>query len=300
MLNQVNLSDIRSFVFIAQLGNFTKAAEALSVSRSHVSRQISSLEAQMGVTLLIRTTRTLKLTEAGKAFYQQCEQALHSIDQALLAAVDDIEAIRGEIRINCVGGYLGEELIAQIATDFMELHPDVSIFLDFSSHRIDLIEDDFDIAFRMGKLEDAGFVARKIMDVQISTLASPTYLKQQGRPTHPRDLTQHHCLTGSVTRWSFVSNDNGEKVDVPIKGRLQCKNGRVLVKGALTNNGIIRVPTIYCTEEMAQGQLEEVFTQWHIPHVEFSAIYHKDRYQPKRLRAFIDFAKAQFDKLKSH
>ncbi|KOO11345.1 LysR family transcriptional regulator, partial [Vibrio xuii] len=151
----MNLADIRSFVLIIQLGNFTKAAEALNVSRSHVSRQISQLEAQMGVTLLLRTTRTLKLTDAGKVFFQRCEQALNDIDQALLAAVDNVDQIRGLIKVNSVGGYLGEEIIAPIATEFMKQHPNVAIQLEFSSHRVDLVEEQFDIAFRMGKLEDS-------------------------------------------------------------------------------------------------------------------------------------------------
>ncbi|USD43169.1 LysR family transcriptional regulator [Vibrio sp. SCSIO 43135] len=297
MINQINLADIRSFVLIAKLGNFTKAAEELEVSRSHVSRQISNLEAQMGVTLLIRTTRTLKLTDAGNAFYQQCEQSLHGIDQALLAAVDDVESVRGEIKINCVGGYLGEELIAQVASDFMFKHPDVSIDLDFSSHRVDLIEEDFDIAFRMGKLDDAGFVARKLLDIEMGTLASPKYLQRYGTPSHPKELAQHHCLTGSVKKWSFISSDDTQKVDTQVHGHLQCKNGRVLVKGALNGNGIIRVPTIYCQDEIAEGELQEVFEHWKIPTVDFSAIYPRDKYQPKRLRTFISFVKDYFDRL---
>ncbi len=104
MQTHINLADIRSFVLIAQLGNFTKAAEQLGVSRSHVSRQITNLEQQIGVTLLQRTTRTLNLTEAGKVLYKQCETALHNIDQAVMAVVDDVEDLRGDIRINCVGG----------------------------------------------------------------------------------------------------------------------------------------------------------------------------------------------------
>jgi len=295
MLNQINLADIRSFVLIAQLGNFTKAAEALDVSRSHVSRQISQLEKQMGVTLLIRTTRMLKLTEAGKAFYIQCEKALNEIDQALIAAVEDIEVLQGEIKINCVGGYLGEELIAQVASEFMRQHPQVTVNLDFSSHRVDLIEDDFDIAFRMGKLDDAGFIARKLMQVDMGTLSSPNYLKQYPSIDHPKQLNNHQCLTGSVKRWSFEHSSTKQTFDASISGHLQCKNGRVLVKGALNGNGIIRVPTIYCQQEIDEGQLVEVFKEWRVPSVDFSMIYHRDRYQPKRLKLFIEFVKTYFE-----
>ncbi|MDA0147886.1 LysR family transcriptional regulator [Vibrio sp. LaRot3] len=294
MINRIQLADIRSFVLIAQLGNFTKAAEALNVSRSHVSRQISALEKQMGVTLLIRTTRTLKLTQAGERFYKQCESALHSIDQALLAAVDDTEQVRGLIRVNCVGGYLGEEVIAQSIAEFMSLYPNVTIDLDFSSHRIDLIEDQFDVAFRMGNLEDSGFVAKHLLDVEMVTLASPLYIEKFGSPEHPKQLAQHSLLTGSVTRWSYQAIDSAQHYDLHVKGTLTCKNGRALIKSALAGNGIIRVPKVYCEQEIEQGLLVEVMPAWQIASVPFSALYHKDRYQPKRLRAFIEFVKQRF------
>jgi len=298
MLNQINLTDIRSFVLIAKLGNFTKAAEALSVSRSHVSRQIASLETEMGVTLLIRTTRTLRLTEAGQDFYHQCEQALERIDQALIAAVDDTQEVRGKIRVNCVGGYLGEEIVAPIVCQFIQQYPDIDISLDFSSHRVDLIEDEFDIAFRMGSLEDAGFIAKKLMDIEMGTLASPRYLQQYGRPSDPKSLGQHHCLVGSVIKWRFQDKaDSSKHSDVQIKGQMQCKNGRVLVQGALAGIGIIRVPKIYCQGHIESGELEEVFQDWLIPSVPFSAIYHKDKYQPRRLRMFIEFMKQAFEEM---
>lgn len=300
MLNSLNLADIRSFVLIAQLGSFTKAALALDVSRSHVSRQISNLESQMKVTLLIRTTRTLKLTEAGKLFYQQCEVALNGIEQAVLVAVDDVEKVQGEIRINCVGGYLGEDVIGQIACDFMKQYPETQVHLDFSSHRVDLLEEDFDIAFRMGQLDDSGFIARKLMTIEMSTLASPEYLKAKGIPSQPKDLNAHLCLTGSVKRWGYKHKVDNRDVEVAIKGHLQCKNGRVLVKGALNHQGIIRVPKVYCVEAIDEGKLVEVFEDWHIPSVAFSAIYHRDRYQPKRLRVFIDFVTAHFQNKLSH
>ncbi len=296
MLNNINLADIRSFVLIAQLGSFTKAAEALSVSRSHVSRQISALEAQMGVTLLTRTTRTLRLTPAGERFYQQCEKALNEIDQALMAAVDDTEQVRGLIRVNCVGGYIGEQIIARYVAEFMALYPKVQVQLDFSSHRVDLIEDEFDIAFRMGTLDDSNFIAKHLMDIEIVTLASPKYLQQFGEPIQPKDLVQHRCLLGSVKRWSYQSVKKTHlQQDVSLEGHLVSKNGQALVTGALLGNGIIRVPLMYCRDAVERGELVQVMPEWQIPSVPFSALYHRDKYQPKRLRSFIDFIKQSFE-----
>lgn len=293
-----NLMDIRSFVLIVELGNLTKAAEFLQVSRSHVSRQLSHLEKQMGVTLLIRTTRTLRLTDAGKGFYQQCQQALKLIDQATVEAIDDVQEMRGEIKINCVGGYLGEVLIADIVCKFMRKYHQINILLDFSSNRVDLIEDQFDIAFRMGKLDDASFIARTLISLEMATLASPEYFKHMGKPTHPKQLTEHNCLIGSVSKWTFQSTtEQQDQVDVTVTGHLSCKNGHLLVSGALAGNGIIRVPLIYCLKAFEEGLLVQVFDQWWIPNVDFSMIYHKDCFQTRRLRCFIDFVNEYFEAL---
>lgn len=296
MLNKVNLTDIRAFVLIAQLGNFTKAADAMNVSRSHVSRQISALESQLGVTLLTRTTRSLKLTYAGHRFHQQCEGALAQVEQALYAAVDDTEEVQGLIRVNSVGGHLGEDVIAEYIADFMRLYPKVSVDLDFSSPRIDLIEDQFDIAFRMGKLDDAGFIGKHLTNIDMVTLASPDYIAKNGEPAHPKDLLNHQVLRGSVTRWSFQScSDVDETFSVNVNARLACRNGRALVSGALKGNGIIRVPLMYCLDEVESGHLVSVLPEWQIPTVPFYAIYHRDKYQPKRLRTFIDYMKQRFE-----
>ncbi|MCL9773845.1 LysR family transcriptional regulator [Vibrio methylphosphonaticus] len=291
----VNLLDVRAFVLVANLGNFTKAAEALKVSRSHVSRQIQSLEKEMGVSLLIRTTRTMKLTQAGKALLASCDSALHSIDQAVHAAIDDIDTVKGRLNINCVGGYIGEELVAQYLSEFSLQYPDVSIELDFSSHRVDLLEEEFDIAIRMGDLPDANYVARHLIDIEMLTLASPNYLAKSAVVEHPRDLKRHNCLTGSVTKWQFVHRDSEEKLETTIHGRLNCKNGRVLVNSAKLGLGIIRVPAMYCQPEVDSKQLVPVFDKWGIKPVPLSLIYHRDRYQPKRIKECVAFLKTRFE-----
>lgn len=291
MLDRVNLTDVRSFVLVAELESFTKVAERLDVSRSHVSRQITRLEKDLGVTLLTRTTRNLKLTTEGKGLYQRCQSAFGNIDQALKISIEDTQELRGHLSVNCVGGYLGEEILVPLVNRFMGENPGVSITLDFSSHRVDLIADEFDVAFRMGELQDAGFIARKLFDIEMATLASPEYLKHYPELTHPRQLQQHRCLIGSVNRWSFVENATNDRFEIHVDGNLQCKNGRALVDGALHGNGVIRVPTLYCEQAILTGKLTHVFSDWHIPSVPFSMIYHRDKHRTARLAAFIEFVK---------
>ncbi|MFC5079459.1 HTH-type transcriptional regulator DmlR [Vibrio thalassae] len=292
--SSINLLDVRAFVLVANLGNFTKAAEALDVSRSHVSRQIQSLEKQMGVSLLIRTTRTMKLTEAGKALLSSCDVALQSIDQAVYAAIDDVEEVRGSIKINCVGGYIGEELVANYLAQFLLKYPEVHVELDFSSHRVDLLEDEFDLAIRMGELPDSNYIARHLTDIEMQTLASPDYLEQQPKLTHPRELKQHKCITGSVTKWRFVNRTSQEVFETSINGALKCKNGRVLINAAKCGLGLIRVPTLYCEQELQLGILKPVFEEWGIELVPLSVIYHRDKYQPRKIRECIQHLIACF------
>ncbi|WP_089139397.1 LysR family transcriptional regulator [Vibrio rumoiensis] len=299
MLNQINLGDVRTFVLIGELGSFTKAAEALEVSRSHVSKQITQLEKQMGVTLLIRTTRTLKLTDAGELFFNQCQNHLSGIEQAIHAAVDDVDQMRGHINLNCVGGHLGEDIIAPMVAKFMRQYPDITVNMDFSSHRIDLIKDDFDVAIRMGELEDAGFIGRQLLSLEMVTLASPEYLNHnRAALNHPKDLLSHNCLTGSVKKWHYQSLTKPiEDIDVTVSGQFECKNGRSLVNAALAGCGLIRVPKLYCQAEIEQAKLVEVMPEWKIPNVSLSVIYHKDRYQPKRLQALLKHFQQQFSQL---
>lgn len=293
--SDINLVDIRAFVVIAELGNFTQAAEALGCSRSHISKQLLSLETFLGVTLIVRTTRTQRLTDQGESFLLQCQQALHQIEQAVSMTVDSAERLKGNIYINCVGGFLGEEIVVALVNDFIQLYPDITIDLDFSSQRVDLIEDHFDVVFRMGELADSGLIARKLMDIKNCTLASPNYLAQHAIPAHPTLLNRHTCIVGSINHWRFAHKTNThESAEVAIKGSFRCKNGRAMKLSALAGNGIVRLPYLYCAEEISQHQLVEVFQDWHIPDTPFYVLYHKDKFQPERLKKFIQFTLDNF------
>ena len=167
MQTNSSLADIRTFVTIAEQGSFTKAAEVLQSSRAHVSRQLAQLEQQLGVQLIIRTTRAQRLTPVGEQFFQQCLNSLQTINQAVIAAKDDTEQLKGGICINCVGGVIGEDILTNIISEFNLQYPDIEVELDFSSPRVDLIAEAFDLVVRMGELEDSGLVARKLTDIKV-------------------------------------------------------------------------------------------------------------------------------------
>lgn len=206
MNKDISLPDIQAFVVIAKAGSFTKAAELLGCSRSYLSRQLNQLEAQLGVSLIIRTTRAQRLTPQGQVFYETCQQSLTKIASAVSGVVESANALSGTLNINCVGGYIGETLIMGLINAFLQDYPNIDINLDFDSRRVDLISGEFDFVFRMGSLEDSSLIARKLMDINIVTLATSGYLQRKGRPEHPRDLKHHNCITGSVKTWRFVSS----------------------------------------------------------------------------------------------
>ncbi|WP_407334410.1 LysR family transcriptional regulator [Enterovibrio sp. 27052020O] len=283
-----NLHDIRAFVAIAGSGSFSKAADKLGASRAHMSRQLSQLESRLGVQLIIRTTRSQRLTTAGEAFFTRCQAALMQIDDAISLASDDADQMKGSIAVNCVGGIIGESLIGDAIHQFCAAHRDIHVELDFSSERVDLIQSRFDLVVRMGALPDSLLIGREMGNINIGTYASPQYLAQNGRPNHPHDLQQHDCLTGSVTKWKYVNiQDAQQHIEVDVGGNLQCKNGHVLLNAALRGNGICRLPDLYCTEAVAEGKLEAVFMDWKVDNVPLYLLYHKDRHQPARLKALI-------------
>ncbi|WOT05559.1 LysR family transcriptional regulator [Shewanella youngdeokensis] len=296
MYQDLNLADVRAFTVIAELGSFTLAAEKLACSRSHLSKQLTQLEAYLGVTLITRTTRAQRLTDQGEFFYERCQHALDVMEQAVAKTVDNAQNLQGTININCVGGYIGEEIVTRLVNDFIGTHPNISINLDFSSQRVDLVLDHFDLVFRMGELEDSGLIARKLIDIKNCTLAAPRYLEHKGQPVHPKELHDHNCIIGSINHWSFLHNADAQlKAEVAITGKLRCKNGRVIKSSALAGHGIVRLPQLYCVDELSRGELVHVFDEWVIPDTPLYLLYNKDKFQPARLREFIGFTTSHFN-----
>ncbi|ROS05161.1 DNA-binding transcriptional LysR family regulator [Sinobacterium caligoides] len=302
MNNAPSLLDIRAFVAIAEQQSFTKAAEQLNISRAHLSRQLSALESTLGVQLIIRTTRSQRLTDSGERFFLECRQALSSVDRAVLETIEGEHSLSGTVNINCVGGLIGEEIVGGLLGEFMTLYPDIKLNLDFSSPRVDLIENAFDLVIRMGQLDDSNLVARRLTELPISIVASPAYLERQAPIKHPKSLAEHNCLTGSIRRWRFINAADANKTptEVNVSGNLQAKNGRALLQAALAGGGIVRLPTLYCQQYIEQGQLQPLFDQWHCESVPLYLLYHKNRYQPERLSKLISFLKQGFQARLDH
>ncbi|MDK2595639.1 LysR family transcriptional regulator [Pseudoalteromonas obscura] len=296
MNKSVSYSDIKSFLVLVESGSFTNAAETLRCSRSHISKQLTQLESDLGVSLLVRTTRTQHLTDAGEIFYDKCKQSFLGIESAIDRAKEQASSLSGKLKINSVGGYIGENIIGPLVSDFMKAHPEVSVVLDFSSQRVDLVSGEFDFVFRMGELFDSSLIARKLTDIEVGTFASPAYIEKYGRPAEPKSLVSHKCIAGSMNQWSFVHASSKARQNVSVNADLSCKNGRVMLHSALLGNGIIRVPNVYCSDEVQQGLLVPIFKNWQPEPTPFYLLYLKDKHQPARVIAFKDFVSMHFAK----
>ena len=288
----MDYSNLSVFVSVVEAGSFTKAAEVLSSSKSRVSQQISQLEKTLGVQLLHRTTRSIRPTEIGLQIYEQCKLGFDIIDQTVVKAIEAQHSLSGKIRMSSVGGKVGEELVAPIINQFMTIYPNVQIELEFGSPKVDLFSEHYDLALRMGKLEDSTLVARPLQTLSSHVCASQEYLDKYGVPLQPKDLKKHRCICGSLNEWPF-SND-GKMESVKIDPVLKCGNGKVMRDSALQHQGIVRLHGLYLIDDIQAGRLVEILQDWHVDPHPVALVYPKSRFGVKRIKALVDFILEQY------
>ncbi|MCV6602623.1 MAG: LysR substrate-binding domain-containing protein [Cohaesibacter sp.] len=292
-MNDISWRFIRSFLLVADHGSFTAAANAANQSKANLSQQVSELEAALGVQLLIRTTRALRLTEIGQGYYEQCHKAMRQLDSAAEWASQTTEELKGIIRLNCVGGPIGEDLIGPLAIDFQKQHPQIQIHLDFSSPKVDLIERQYDLVVRMGDLPVSSLIASRLYQLTTRYVASPDFLQKYGPITDPMALKSLPLIYGSVAHWT-LSNEQ-EQIIIPVQGGMKIVSGRLMRKAALAGLGVTRVAEIYIEADLAQGRLIEILPDWS-QQTPLSLVCPPARHQLTRVRRLMTFLKKNFAK----
>lgn len=287
--------EILAFLAVVKTGSFTRAAEQTKTSKSRVSQQISGLEKTLGITLLHRSTRKIRLTEAGDSYYSECSRAAAILEQAKKNIKEEQDQVTGLIRLNSVGGLFSEQMLTPAVIAFMQQYPEIKIQLDFSSAQVDVIAENVDLVFRMGELVDSSLIARKLMDLKTDLVASPAFIKKQGKPDQPQQLAQFNCLCGSIRKWHFQHKSSQKIQDVTVTGSLTSANGHILCMAAIEGLGIARLNELYTRQYVQNGQLISVFEQWQIPSLPVSLIYPKVRYKTKRIQVFVDFLVTWFE-----
>ncbi len=287
-----SLKGIASFVAVASSGSFAAAAKLQGVSAVAVSKNVATLERQLGVRLFQRTTRKLNLTPEGQTFYRQCLGPLRELEAAQAVVEQSGKALSGTVRVTCAAPF-GTGFIMPLIPKFHAVNPKVHIDLHLDDSVNDMVADGFDVGIRVGPLKDSSLVARPIAPLPFVVCASPDYLKLRGSPTVLADLAQHNCIrlsrAGSREPMSWLLRGADASVNKLINGNLVVNDFAALVMAAVQSQGLVCLPLPLVMPLFRSGQLRPVLTDLIDPRVEVYLYYPNRKNLPSRTRSFVDF-----------
>jgi DNA-binding transcriptional LysR family regulator len=278
---------------VVETGGFTKAAKRLGVSASHVSRQVRRLEDRLGVKLLARSTRVVRLTEAGSAYHARVSDLADGIEEANQAAAGEHAELAGRIRVSAAGVF-AEQRVAPLLAEFAGRHPRISVEMDFTTRFVDLVGQGFDFAIRYGVLTDSAIIARKLTSRTMVCVASPAYLERRGVPAHPNELRRHACLITNRDRWLFTEPEDGASIEVRVSGPWRANNGHALNAAAVAGLGIAYAPALNVQTGLDDGALVRVLEGYEDCSRTSWLVYPERRHMPLRVRRAIDFVMHAF------
>jgi len=284
------LSEMEAFVCVVDQGGFTDAARKLGISKSAVSKHISALETRLGVRLLNRTTRRVNPTDIGLAYYDKAHSVLSTADEADQMVTAMQTAPRGNLRISVPVNF-GIAHLSPLMGQFLRSFPDLSVDMVLEDRYVELVSEGFDLAIRIGRLEDSSLKARKLAETGVKLVASPHYLQERGVPHKLEDLSEHHLLhytmlsTGNYWR---LRSRAGEERHVRVGGPLTANNGESLKVAAIAGLGIAQLPCFMLGTALQTGELQEVLPQAVTDNLGIYAVYPDGRFVQPKLRALID------------
>ncbi|VAX00832.1 Transcriptional regulator, LysR family [hydrothermal vent metagenome] len=285
------------FVEVVDALSFTAAATKIGLSRAQVSKSVQQLEKHLGSRLLNRTTRRLSLTEIGRAYYERCKLILSDVTELENVTSQQTIKAHGRLAISAPTSF-GILQLGDVIPAYLKHYPEVQISLSLTDRFIDVVSEGFDLVLRIAKLEDSSLIARKIAPCKRVYCASPAYLKKNGVPTVPQDLSKHHCLSYSnelkPDSWILHSNNTSEVIKV--SGPVCSDNGDILKTAAVAGLGITLLPTFIVNVELHSGKLQQVLPNYCPPEIFIYALYPSRRYLSAKVRTFIDFLTTYFEK----
>ena len=295
------LKQLESFVSVATKGSLTAAAKAEGVAPAIMGRRLDALEERLGVKLLVRTTRRLTLTHEGSAFLEDCQRLLADFANAEASVSAGGVKASGHLRITAPAGF-GRRHVAPLMPLFLARHPDVHLSLNLSDRVVDIVNEGFDCAVRVGDLPDSSLVSARLADNRRLCVATPEYLKRHGTPKHPSELARFACLAlssdASQTRgWAFrIPRSDGQEELAHLKpsGPLDCSDGQVLHDWCMAGYGIAWRSTWEVEKEIASGRLQEVLADFAAPPNGIYAVFPQRKHMPLRVRLWIDFLKHNY------
>src|SRR6266550_2860269 len=292
------LSNVGVLAAVIEGGSFARAAQALGMTPSGVSRAIARLEARIGVRLLDRTTRSLNLTDEGRLLYANVNPLVLGIEDAVTRATGSSISVRGRLRVN-TDAFTSRLLLSPHIPRFLALHPELSLELIARDQLGDLVAEGFDVAVRFGEPPSSSLVARKLLDTRFVAVATPEYLERHGRPAKPADLVSHVCIqvrspfTGQPIPWEFQC---GRKViTVPTSGRLLLTEVGTILGTCLSGVGVAQIKALGIQDLLDDGRLVDLFPDWPDERFPLYALYPSRHLPAAKVRAFIDFVMAAIE-----
>jgi DNA-binding transcriptional LysR family regulator len=288
-----DLNDIVVFVRVAQFESFSRAAHALGMPVSTVSRKVTALEERLGVTLLQRTTRKLSLTAQGRAYYNQCGEPLSQLFDAERVLTQTQKKPEGLLRISAPV-ILGQEAFYAFLSSFLKAYPGIQADLFVTNLFLDLIVENIDVAIRFGELPDSSLIAQRIGRSVRYVVAAPEYLEGRLPPLRPEDLRQHQCVLlqsrNNEVEWHLVSGKKSIKLHV--SGPVAARDFDAVSAFTYRGHGIGLLPSTYCDAQIARGELVRLLPDWSSPEIFVHAVYPTRRFLPQKLQVFLEHLKA--------
>ena len=290
------LKQIESFASVAARGSLTAAAQAEGVAPAVIGRRIDALEGRLGVKLLVRTTRRITLTHEGSAYLEDCQRLLADIASAEASVSAGGVKASGHLRVTAPAGF-GRRHVAPLVPSFIAQHPEVSLSLNLGDRVVDIVNEGFDCAVRVGDLPDSSLISVRLADNRRLCVAAPAYLQRAGTPATPAELMRHQCLTlssdASQTRgWAFVVD--GGLTHLRPSGRVDCSDGQVLHQWCLRGLGIAWRSTWEVAQDVSAGRLQVVLAEFAAPPNGIFAVFPHAKHLPLRVRLWIDFLKHSY------
>ena len=287
---------LESFVAVATLGSLSAAARAQGIAPAMMSRRIDALETRLGVKLLVRSTRRLSLTSEGTDLLEEAQRILRDLNDTETRITQGSANPSGHLRISAPAGF-GRRHVAPLLPEFIKAYPDVAITLDLTDRLVDLIEERYDCAIRIGELDDSQIVGIRLADNRRVIIAAPSYLSEYGRPNSPDDLTHHNCLSfgtqGNQAR-GWLLRHKGRVRAIRVKGNLACSDGSVLHEWTLAGCGLAWRSLWEVREDLQTGRLVSVLDDYAAPPNGIFAMLPERKHLPLRVRVFVDLLKDRY------
>ncbi len=291
----VDLNSMAVFARVVEEQGFSSAARRLGLSKSAVSKHVAQLEDRIGARLLHRTTRRLRLTDVGAAFYERCARILAEAEEAELAVSHMSSAPRGTLRVSAPVSFGSRYLAAPIA-EFARLYPELRLEVVLNDRLVDMVDEGYDLAIRIGKLADSSLIAKRLCLMPMYLVGAEAYLQKHGEPKVPADLAQHNCMEYSLSTTGDVYHfrDGDRDLSVKIEGTMRANNGDILLEGVRQGIGLAFMPAYLCGCDIRAGTLREVLPNFRSSPGAISAVYPHNRHLSVKVRVFVDFLVEHF------